>query len=501
MTASTNTSQRDSGSIVRVVIPTRDRPKVLQRTIETLLQSNSNNRMELAILVIDASTSGRAAPITGLSNNLKERAPSATIICIDLDGIDRLVERLAHRARLPMELIRFALCGSEGYSTNTGASRNIGMLATRGDRVLFLDDDIVCQLYNYAERFDTRPDINTIVPLSRFFASRSALLDALVPSMVSVLDAHEFCLGRQVKECNWSPPGGSTMERHPYAEMRIRASVMGVAGSITNPSPAQAFYRFMASKFAAGIDNYHAQELLRAGEVARGAATFELGRGVLTSGYCLGLENTELLPPWLPVLRSQDLIFGTTMNICVPEAIGCHLPWMVLHDRADPYRFTEQLVAERFCEISWGELISQVIGHIGRAHRMVVLNPVLLGSFVCEVANMDINLLRQHVLEIAETLRARRLSLLEETLALDRDMPVFVRDEVARTIVVLKMRIRTEKLECLERRFTSRDAILEFRQLLINFGDLLQSWSIIAAAFPEAWVDAGYPRGFVREVE
>ncbi len=44
-----------------------------------------------------------------------------------------------------------------------------------------------------------------------------------------------------------------------------------------------------------------------------------------------GLDNRQVMPPFLPVLRSQDVLFGRMLRRCHPGAyVGC-VPWMTAH--------------------------------------------------------------------------------------------------------------------------------------------------------------------------
>jgi hypothetical protein len=60
----------------------------------------------------------------------------------------------------------------------------------------------------------------------------------------------------------------------------------------------------------------------------------------------LGLDNRRLLPPFLPVQRNQDGVFGALVRTCCDGGYFGFLPWTVLHgppaarpfDPADPWK-------------------------------------------------------------------------------------------------------------------------------------------------------------------
>jgi hypothetical protein len=49
-------------------------------------------------------------------------------------------------------------------------------------------------------------------------------------------------------------------------------------------------------------------------------------------GLNLGLDNRELLPPFLPVMRNQDGVFAALVRACVPGALFGLLPRALRHD-------------------------------------------------------------------------------------------------------------------------------------------------------------------------
>jgi hypothetical protein len=45
----------------------------------------------------------------------------------------------------------------------------------------------------------------------------------------------------------------------------------------------------------------------------------------------IGFDNAELLPPFVPVYRNEDGLFGLTLWRCFDDAYSCDLPWVLLH--------------------------------------------------------------------------------------------------------------------------------------------------------------------------
>lgn len=49
----------------------------------------------------------------------------------------------------------------------------------------------------------------------------------------------------------------------------------------------------------------------------------------------MGFDNSALLPPFMPIMRGEDGLFGATLWKCFQHGYVGHLPWAVAHDPAE----------------------------------------------------------------------------------------------------------------------------------------------------------------------
>jgi hypothetical protein len=70
---------------------------------------------------------------------------------------------------------------------------------------------------------------------------------------------------------------------------------------------------------------------LERGEVLRGVRKTTIARTPMCAGGNLGLDNRRLLPPFVPVHRSEDAIFGLTLEMCDKDALMGFTPFAVKH--------------------------------------------------------------------------------------------------------------------------------------------------------------------------
>jgi hypothetical protein len=71
-------------------------------------------------------------------------------------------------------------------------------------------------------------------------------------------------------------------------------------------------------------------------EVARATRGTVITHDAACVTYCIGLDNTEPLPPFMPVGRNEDGVFGSTVARLDRCALFSHLPVGVIHDSPRP---------------------------------------------------------------------------------------------------------------------------------------------------------------------
>jgi hypothetical protein len=56
-------------------------------------------------------------------------------------------------------------------------------------------------------------------------------------------------------------------------------------------------------------------------------------------GWCIGLDNRTLLPPFTPSGRAEDVAFGVLLSECFADRYAMHMPWVLLHEPVGPRSF------------------------------------------------------------------------------------------------------------------------------------------------------------------
>ena len=65
-------------------------------------------------------------------------------------------------------------------------------------------------------------------------------------------------------------------------------------------------------------------------EVLRLVRRPRIGRTTAWNTTAIGYDNRELLPPFVPLLRGEDLLFGHTLRLCFSNSFVSDLPWAIV---------------------------------------------------------------------------------------------------------------------------------------------------------------------------
>jgi hypothetical protein len=324
-------------TISTIVIPTRQRNEALFRCIGSFAANQRIASRKARFIVSedlpDVTLAGRYQPIGDGTDDI-----------IWLTRADRQAfgARLSKEANISPDLVEFALLPTASGFDSLGANRNTLLLATIGERVLSVDDDTVCtptplgheRGLTLDSRFDPRQ--------YRFFSDRAAALSIIAAEEVDVLALHEEQLGRYVSEIAALANVGSEIQLDHCDDRaivdlwlghgRIFVVTPGVVGRSGQKWPRRhvTIDESWANELLASDTFYEAAVTSQA--LAAAVPTPTLSNASFFSGMFFALDNTPLLPPFLPRGRASDVLFGRMLRHCHPDAYIGHLPWALAHD-------------------------------------------------------------------------------------------------------------------------------------------------------------------------
>lgn len=313
------------------------------------------------IIFDDSRQSGRRDVIFRQFEKLKEEY-RADFEYFGQEETDALVGRLVRTLGGGKDLertVRFALDPETVYGkkiealTKVGANRNRLLLATVGKRVICTDSDqprLTVQMHPGWDRLSLSSEYDP--SHIQYFNSRDELLQEYLPGNVDLIADHTRILGRSAAVITGDFHASEIdLQADAYFISlllnrggRVRVTMSGVYGSSGTATPRHIFF----------LEGEQREEILAGEEIYRTAACSDVvfrscehaaisSSPFFMAGHC-GLDNTELLPPFFPVGRSEDAIFAEVLRKTSSGSLIGHLPWALYHEPEEPRMFdTEDL--------------------------------------------------------------------------------------------------------------------------------------------------------------
>lgn len=303
---------------------TRDRLPSLIACLESYAGNCRRHARSPDFVVSDDSPGPEAADRTKVELRRLATRCNARVRYAGRQDKSRFADALAAESGVSREIISFALFGDERCPLATGANRNSLLLDAAGALMLSVDDDTLCQVAAPRECETAQSSFPGYDPTAFwFFPDRTQAIQSLSFVDADVLGCHEEMLGRAV-----DGTGG-----------RVAMTLNGLAGDSGMASP-----RYYLTLTGASRDRLVASEqayrsAMESREVLRSVRQPTVTPGPFCMTTFLGLDNRDLLPPFFPVQRNSDGIFGLTLSKCLDSSHVAFLPWILLHLPDPPRAF------------------------------------------------------------------------------------------------------------------------------------------------------------------
>jgi hypothetical protein len=320
-----------------LAIVTADRSAHLRRCTQSFLAHFKKHGHAVRLLVVDGSQRRECRNANRAALHECTAESPGRIDLIDAERLETILQRLGQAAGSAGG--RFLLTGG-----TTGANRNIALLATAGEDVLMVDDDVVCEPWQCEGQRDEVGLAGHSDPRHlAYFPARQDAIEAATPAAVDLLAAHGRLLGRTVDElaaCHELAGLASACNHMTAAAagqqvLRIRATFAGLAGDTGTYSPQTLL--FSTGRWKAALSVQTTYDLaFRSRECHRIADAYAVTHDPQFMATCVALDNRAATPPFMPVGRNEDGVFGVMWTICDPTVAYAHVPYGVIHDSDRP---------------------------------------------------------------------------------------------------------------------------------------------------------------------
>ena len=197
-------------------------------------------------------------------------------------------------------------------------------------------------------------------------------------------------------------------------------------------------------------------------------------------GLALGYDNRELLPPFLPVGRGEDFVFGQTLRVCFKDGFFGHLPWLIVHAPPDQRRYSESDMWHSPSIFYLGHLISACVGAIDLRSSLFAERERLrlLGNHLITLGKMPIDDFVEFMQVQMNKWRSFYAAFLGKELQLSKDPPPYWANDVKKTLEILRDRMlaRPEPPYDLLANRTAEKAWSDTQRVVSKFGQVLYWW-------------------------
>lgn len=356
--------------VTTFAIVTRSRPSLLERSLSSFIANHVEFGRDVRYVVADDGRSeDEGKQVEALLQSLHRRY-SRRIHYGGFREKSRFASELCSFGGFNPSTVSFGLGLGSQAANAPGSNRNAILLNTVGELWAGADDDMVCSFASAAEEddarsvvsLDSRPDCTEFW----FFPDRSSLLAAVRPRVADHLGLHESLLGRRIRSRGLGPAGSSLLPDLADDRLlislakgtgRVRLTQTGVHGDSALGTPAWLLWINDPSRNRLTRSEPDYRRACVSREVIRQATTPAVSNGLCFMTGSAGFDHRELLPPFMPIYRSEDEVFWSIVRKCYDgDAVG-HLPRTVLHDPPDPRRYESNGIWGSACAVTHRNLV------------------------------------------------------------------------------------------------------------------------------------------------
>lgn len=387
----------------------------------------------------------------------------------------QFAEALARESGVPLDIVRFGLCGDDRCALSTGANRNGLLLDTIDSLVLNVDDDTQGRVAIAPDAEDGLSFFSGYDPTELwFFPDRAAAASSVSFEEIDILRPHEELLGRAVADL-----GGPA-----HSLGRVAITLSGLVGDSGMGSPR--YYLTLAGnsrrRLVASENGY--QSAFHSRDVVRAVRRRTVSSGPFFMTTFFGLDNRVLLPPFFPVQRNSDGIFGLVLRKTTSHCTG-FLPAVLLH-APPPRTFPPDAMWRDADRLQLADIvIGRVLGfgegtNESDEARLIRLGRHLRALGSLSLADYDVCIAGQQQIRTIAFITA-----LQGQLQTFGGLPGYWAADVGRMVERLSTAPRAADYTA-PRDLSSADGADGARrlaqELVSRFGELLEAWPAIVAA-------------------
>lgn len=324
----------------KVFIITCDRPAAVDRLLESMLEIQNLSTHQSFYLIDDSRDPENQRANENLAHKFSTRAAKK----LHYFGREQQAALINHlKSQLPeySSGIDFLLSSEhwQGYATY-GVARNFTLLLSAGFRAVVLDDDVICKAVKPIIE-EQGLAFTSSAHKAAFFPDDASVQALMEPTGFDPLTGHLQALGQSLGTAintltgaNLRPQDLAGRDAESIRRLNPNSPVLITqCGSWGDPGLASAHW-------ALNLGPDSVDRLLAApGGVQKAISDRRMWLGstkpnllkVAMMSQVTGLANNHLLPPYFPIFRGEDLIFGAMVEAMYHDGSAIEYSWAVPH--------------------------------------------------------------------------------------------------------------------------------------------------------------------------
>ena len=323
-----------------VAILTWERPQALERLLESIASNCDTENFHRLYVIDDSRKDENISQNQALTNRFASEI-SAPLQYFGRSEQRSLISELEEKLPAHEDAIHFLADPSRwsGHWT-AGLSRNLALLLSCGRRLVMMDDDAICDVYDSPGQkhhitFSDNPRE------AAFFGNEQEWAHLHQPINPDPINRHMQCLGLTFSEAltvlgqnHLKPAGFAGATALELSELTPDSAILVTeCGSLGCPGTA-------TNTWLPNMATGSLKRMLASGEKttqALGSRKAWMGRNQphftprSNMSQITGFDNRRMLPPYLPIMRGQDRLFGSMLDFIFPESVVLDYPWAVPH--------------------------------------------------------------------------------------------------------------------------------------------------------------------------
>jgi peptidoglycan/xylan/chitin deacetylase (PgdA/CDA1 family) len=348
-------------------ILTRNRPSHLAQSLQSYAECIAHYDKNVVIAVADQSDPNERAANLEVMTAIKKKF-GVSIIHIDDSDAAAFAAALAQESGLPISIVNFAINNEANCRVLIGANRNRLLLSCLDELMVQADDDSQCRVMAAPLSYPGLAISSSGGPMQYWFPPSHQPINLEELENRDFFALHEILLGKSVQqllkqhlqtgEAHLDDIRGPFIESLSQADRSVVITNLGVVGD----SGMGEWQSFLTSDNHTQLTSSHEHyEYVQASHQIMQAVTRPtISDSAHSIGLSIGIDNRDTLPPFFPVLRGEDTVFGRSVLSTRGGYLG-FLPWMLYHEGAKRHERNRADRGKLATKIIFAEILASVM--------------------------------------------------------------------------------------------------------------------------------------------